>query len=282
MNKSSFKVIKLKARKKIKGHFGEVFLALLVVPFLFSLMNSAIGGSLSNFVILSYLFEFFFTVLISYVTLIMALKIARGDYDNLFKKMFGTKEGFINLAFYTAIMTVLTLLPFTIYYNFFIELTNYFMRIPPYYNPTFMEFINDITPFLPSKELMITSLFLEIIVLFVSVRLFFAQYLIIDKDMNVVVAIKKSWEYTKGNFLRICLFPLSFFGWFLLFFVTCGLIVIYLIPYMIVAYVVFYYAILRENGEDVIEEVEIFSSVEENKDDDPLAEDKDPFDDLLK
>ncbi len=67
MNKSSFKEIKLKARKKIKGHFGEAFLAFLVIPFIFSLGNSAIGGALNNYAIISYIFQFFFTVLINII-----------------------------------------------------------------------------------------------------------------------------------------------------------------------------------------------------------------------
>ncbi len=282
MNKSSFKEIKLKARKKIKGHFGEAFLAFLVIPFIFSLGNSAIGGALNNYAIISYIFQFFFTVLISYITIIMALKFAKGDYDNLFKKMVSSKEGYINLAIFTAIMTVLSLLPFSFYYSFFEDFTNYLINIPPYYNPTATEFFTDISAFLPSRELMITSFFVEIFVLVITVRMFFAQYLIIDKNMKAFDAIKTSWKYSKGNFLRIALFPFSFFLWYLLFFITCGLIVIYLIPYMIVSYVMFYNSILRENGEEVIDEVEPIHFIEEDEIADPLAEDKDPFDDLLK
>ncbi len=90
--------------------------------------------------------------------------------------------------------------------------------------------------------------------------------MIVDKNMSAIDAVKKSWEYTNGNFFRVLFFPLSFILWYLLIFVTCGLILIYIIPYTTLSYATFYNAILKENGDYIVP-----------VDDRPVVDSNDPF-----
>ncbi len=283
MKKTSFKEIKLRARVSMKGHFGEAFLALLVVPFVFSFGNSIIGMTFMNQIVISYIFQFFYSILISYITIIMALKFAKGDYANLFKKLFGTKEGYLNMVIFTAAITLITLLPLLLYYDFVMSLFDYITTIPANYYPTPDELHNQMINFLPSTALLITSGILLIIAGIVSLKFIFVRYLIIDKKMKAFEAMKLSWQYTNGNFFRIIFFSLSFILWYLLIFLTCGLILIYLIPYLILSYTMFYRAVLREHGEEV--EEKFVDKDEISKEGlfktDPLADDNDdPFDAL--
>ena len=277
MERTSYSAIKQAAKDKMKGHFGEAFLALAVLPFLFQMGNSAIAMSLSKYVAVSYIVQFFITVLITYITIMLALKFSKGDYHDLFTNLFGNSKGYLNMLAYTLIATAVMLLPLFLYVNFFIDFSNYFSNMPLGYYPTSSEMQDVLIGFLPSTGLIFTSMVMMFVGFIIGVKLFFAPYLIVDKNMKAIDAVKKSWEYTNGNFFRVLFFPLSFILWYLLIFVTCGLILIYIIPYTTLSYATFYNAILIENGDysDPIEETTATEAV------DPLTEEKneDPFDD---
>lgn len=277
MERTSYSAIKQAAKDKMKGHFGEAFLALAVLPFLFQMGNSAIGLSLSGYLVVSYIVQFFITILISYITIMLALKFSKGMYRNLFTNLFGNSKGYLNMFVYTLIATAVTLLPLFLYIGFFIDFSNYFANMPMNYFPDSAEIENVISGFLPSTALIITSGIMMFVGFIIGVKLFFAPYLIVDRNMKAIDAVKKSWEYTNGNFFRVLFFPLSFILWYLLVFVTCGLILIYVIPYTTLSYAMFYNAILKENGDYIgpVQETLVTEAV------DPLAEEKkeDPLDD---
>jgi uncharacterized membrane protein len=228
--------------------------------------NSAIAMSLSKYVAVSYIVQLFITILISYITIMLALKLSKGKYHELFTNLFGNSKGYLNMLIYTLIATAVTLFPLFLYIDFFLDFSNYFSNMPVGYIPDQYEMQDAIIGFLPSTSLMITSGIMMFVGFIISIKLFFAPYLIVDKNMSAIDAVKKSWEYTNGNFFRVLFFPLSFILWYLLIFVTCGLILIYIIPYTTLSYATFYNAILKENGDYIVP-----------VDDRPVVDSNDPF-----
>ena len=276
MNKSSYSSIKDTAKLKMSGHFGEAFLALLLLPMAFAIGRSTISFFFTNAVIAGQIVDFFIVVLILYVTLNLALKFYKGEFSTLFVNLLGDRNVYLNLVIFTLISSAIFLFPIYIYTDSFTRMTYYFATIQVD-SLTYEDFIDILIEYMPNTQLIYTSFVLVLIGIIIRVKLYLTPYLIVDKEMKAIDAIKLSWNYTSGNFLRIFFFPLSFILWFLLIFITCGLILIYLIPYMSIAQVSLYQTILRENGDisEIVEEKEISKPV------DPLEEkeSKDPFDD---
>ena len=68
----------------------------------------------------------------------------------------------------------------------------------------------------------------------------FALYLVVDKDATGNDSLKQSREMMKGYKWDYFVFMLSFIGWFLLVPFTLGIILIWLVPYLNVAEVLYY------------------------------------------
>ena len=276
MNKASYKAIKLEAKERMKGHFGEMFLALAVVPFIFSFASSIFSLIFVNLEVIGYIVQFFITVLTQYIGIMLVLKLSKGNFHDLFDNFFGNSKGYLNMLVYLFLMNILFVLPLFLYIDFFKDLTDYFNSLPVSSYPQPGELGNIIHDFLPSVSLIILSAVLSFIGFIIGIKLFFTPYLIVDKEMKAIDAIKLSWYYSKENFFRILFFPFSFILWYLLFFITCGLILIYVIPYATLSMAHLYKAILIENdnySESIIEKDTVQPV-------DPLAEEdsEDPFD----
>ncbi|MDD3421986.1 MAG: DUF975 family protein [Bacilli bacterium] len=72
-------------------------------------------------------------------------------------------------------------------------------------------------------------------------------YILLDNpDMKVIDAIKESERMMKGHKFELFVLQISFILWSLLVPVTCGLILIYLAPYMYATFVVYYQALKGE------------------------------------
>ena len=65
-------------------------------------------------------------------------------------------------------------------------------------------------------------------------------YLVVDTDLSGIDTLKKSRGMMKGYKVDYLLFGLSFFGWILLACLTCGILLIWLYPYMEVAQAIYY------------------------------------------
>ena len=82
-----------------------------------------------------------------------------------------------------------------------------------------------------------------------SLGLSMASLLVIDTDLGPIDVLKKSWNMMKGYKGNYFVFVLSFLGWILLTPFTLGLLLIWLIPYMTVAEII-YYEKLKEITKD--------------------------------
>ena len=73
-----------------------------------------------------------------------------------------------------------------------------------------------------------------------AIALCFVNYIIIDSDTKGIDALKKSYELTNGHKMELFVFGLSFIGWCLLVPFTLGLLLIWLWPYMLIAFTMVY------------------------------------------
>ncbi len=68
----------------------------------------------------------------------------------------------------------------------------------------------------------------------------FVNYIVIDTKTKGNDALKESREMMKGHKFEYFVFELSFIGWVLLTPFTLGILLIWLVPYMMIAHVLFY------------------------------------------
>ena len=73
-----------------------------------------------------------------------------------------------------------------------------------------------------------------------SLGLSMSSLIVIDSDLGPIDALKKSWEIMKGYKWNYLVFILSFLGWILLSPLTFFLLLIWLVPYMTVAEIMYY------------------------------------------
>jgi uncharacterized membrane protein len=281
--RTSYSEIKGKAKSAMNGHIGEVILVGLILPIAFSMIGNFLNGifGLAHWSIPTFL-SLFTNAVATYITLRMVLKIVRFNPDKIFIKFFGTQKGILNsLGF--ALFTVLISAGYIIIFWDYFALLWDLMRIMPadYFvsDPEALEnWANDQVIKDPSILLFMISGIYSLIVIIVTVRLSFTQYIIADSDLDFIEAMKKSWKISKGNWWRIVFFPLSFILWLLLSVFTIGIALIYVIPYMTIAHGAFYDELLIESGE-VIESG--FKKPTVNiplTDENALDEDKNEFD----
>lgn len=74
-----------------------------------------------------------------------------------------------------------------------------------------------------------------------AIGLMFYQEVCADNpEMKAMDIVKKSWEMTKGHKMDLFVMGLSFIGWSMLASLTLGILYIWLMPYMIVAFTLAY------------------------------------------
>ena len=74
-----------------------------------------------------------------------------------------------------------------------------------------------------------------------SIGLMFYQEVCVDNPkLGVVEIVKKSWKLTNGHKMDLFILGLSFIGWSLLATLTLGILYIWLMPYMMVTFVLAY------------------------------------------
>ena len=85
---------------------------------------------------------------------------------------------------------------------------------------------------------MLTLMFIVILVL--GIYLSLALYLILDIDYKVFESIKYSFLYMKGNVLKTLWLYITFIPWVILGFITFGIGLLYIIPYLEIVYTNYY------------------------------------------
>ncbi|WP_036608745.1 DUF975 family protein [Oribacterium sp. P6A1] len=92
-----------------------------------------------------------------------------------------------------------------------------------------------------SMDYELTKLITSFVSFIITLFLGFSTYASADnKDMKALDALKVSFHLMRARKFKLILFELSFFLWFLLVMITCGIAAFWVIPYFYAAYSVFY------------------------------------------
>ena len=92
------------------------------------------------------------------------------------------------------------------------------------------------------------SILLVIPGIIAGIGLMFYEEVVADNpELSPIDLVKKSWNVTKGHKWDLFIFGLSFFGWIILAEMTLGILMIWLMPYMVVALTLAYEK-LRSNA----------------------------------
>lgn len=76
-----------------------------------------------------------------------------------------------------------------------------------------------------------------------SIYAAFSIFIIIDKDADILEALKISISLVKGRFWKVIIFSLSFLLWYLLGMATLGIAMLWIMPYMTISFCNYYFAI---------------------------------------
>ena len=219
------KEIKEKAKELIKGKKWQIWWPLLIISLVSSVLENLIGPKYSG---------------------LDNLKIT--SFEQLSQ---------LNLPAPTPTQLILSLLVGIVIGIAGVAYNKYILKLVRGEEPEFNDIIETI------KERWLSILLVELIVgVVVSVcAIFFvipgiimalayamAGYLVVDTDLEAMEVIKKSRAMMNGYKWNYFVFGLSFIGWILLIPFTLGILIIWLIPYMIVSMALYYENLKEING----------------------------------
>ena len=219
------KEIKEKAKELIKGKKWQIWWPLLIISLVSSVLENLIGPKYSG---------------------LDNLKIT--SFEQLSQ---------LNLPAPTPTQLILSLLVGIVIGIAGVAYNKYILKLVRGEEPEFNDIIETI------KERWLSILLVELIVgVVVSVcAIFFvipgiimalayamAGYLVVDTDLEAMEVVKKSRAMMKGYKWNYFVFGLSFIGWILLIPFTLGILIIWLIPYMIVSMALYYENLKEING----------------------------------
>ena len=219
------KEIKEKAKELIKGKKWQIWWPLLIISLVSSVLVNLIGPNYS-------------------------------DLDNLKITSFEQLSQ-LNLPAPTPTQLILSLLVGIVIGIAGVAYNKYILKLVRGEEPEFNDIIETI------KERWLSILLVELIVgVVVSVcAIFFVipgiimalayamtGYLVVDTDLEAMEVVKKSRAMMKGYKWNYFVFGLSFIGWILLVPFTLGILIIWLMPYVIVSMALYYENLKEING----------------------------------
>lgn len=202
-------LLKSNAKDSLKNHFGEAIAIFLI--------SSAITG------VASFIIGFIFGMISA------VLKLDTNSVGLLSDSVNGVVSIIIN-GFIALGLT-----------SFYLKLSrNQEVEINELFSKTNMFGLYIVTTILIG--LFTTLGFLLIIPGFIfSIALSQTYYILLDNpEIDPMKAIKQSWEMMKGHKLEYLLLQMSFLGWIILGIFTCGILYLWLTPYMAVTNANFY------------------------------------------
>lgn len=254
MTRKTYGEIKLMAKKRMSKRFSDA-LIITIVPVLLIRAVSWILGRLT--IILPDNIEFYVDqgvaillgAVTSYITIKLLLKYIGGRDGISFEEFFEFDEKFGKFFVYSIILSFIMLAPFV---PVIIELQNYSALLGSMSDPSAVQqyVYDNWDQFAAMNSKIWIGIALSFVLTLLTIRIQFTEYVIMDKNLSVIDAMKKSWEITRGNFFRVLFFPLSFILWLFVILFTCGLGLFYVAPYITVATGYLYVTLMAENGEE--------------------------------
>ncbi len=244
--------LKENAQKSLKGNYTPLVLGLLV--FLASAMFGNILDTLFETSYLTYLFSFVAEVLFMMGYINCAVKVSKGEkinVENMFKfTHLGLKYLIISLVI-SLLLGILELLTVIAYTSLSTIISN----------------IGNIGPLLYILLVVVGILLIAGIIAFmIYLGISFSQVLFIlnDKpDEKIGDILNESFDMMDGYRLEYFMLVVSFIGWIVLGIFTLGILYLWLVPYMLVTFALFYEKVkerysykqpLKEKIEEIKEE----------------------------
>lgn len=254
MKKFTYKEMKKVTKTRVNDRFGDALLIILipsVIVFILSLILQTITAFFPPLttLILNQVFSYSFSFVAAFVSSFMLIRFARGRDGFSFEGLFEDSSKIKNFLIYMVATSLISFLALFPIYDFIFNVIPTMMSItdPIAINDYVITYINT-HPNLSNNFLLAYSLLITFSL--IMLKFTFTPFLIVDKGLSVIEAMKKSWKLTHGNYFRILFFPFTFFFWFLLGIITCGIGFIYVIPLIRTGYAYLYLHILKENRPD--------------------------------
>ena len=219
------KEIKEKAKELIKGKKWQIWWPLLIISLVSSVLENFIGPDYSG------LDNFDFA-----------------NFDQMTK---------INLPMPTPTQIVLSLLVAIVVGIAGVAYNKYILKLVRGEEPEFNDIIETIkerwltillTEIIVGAVVFVCSLFFVIPGIIMALAYGMTGYLVVDTDLEAMEVVKKSRAMMKGYKWNYFVFGLSFIGWFLLVPFTLGILIIWLMPYMLVSMALYYENLKEING----------------------------------
>lgn len=250
----SYKEIKILAKRKIEGHFGDAVMItfiptiLVFAIFLFFTMTTDVLP-FGTAIVANQIFMMVIGTFATYMTTRLLLKFVKGMNRITFDHLFDYEKGVFQVILYLIIIELLS-------FACFIPIIPYFIDF--YRNITIIADAVAVQNYIQSTNFLIkfnqamklTYLFMFFYIL-IMIKFKYTIYLMIERKLRLFEALQTSWKLTNGNFFRILFFPISFLILGIFTIITFFLGGIYVIPYFKVSEIYMYYSILEEKGYDV-------------------------------
>ncbi len=254
MKRKTYSEIKSMAKNRMSKRFSDA-LIIVVVPYLLARAVNWIIGKVTT--VLPDTMEFYadqfisisLTIAATFITTKLLLQYLRGKDGIDFEDFFRFDHRFAKFYIFQLVLTLIMMLPNILFAGGWAEIATDLNNIS---DPVAIQeyFADNAIRIAELTTGLFISGAISIVLLLLSIRIQFTEYIIIDKDLPVMEAVKKSWDITRGNFFRVLFFPLSFILWIFVVLFTCGLGIFYVAPYITVALGFLYFQLMAENGED--------------------------------
>lgn len=244
--KTENSVLRENARLQLSGNLGQGILA-TIVPFILALIaNAIVGGIVRDTSMIYQIISMTTTAVATFMTITMVMNLHNGNPSADFGNSLSPGDKLGKFVLYSVILAIITIL----------------INVPTnlIFFDSWLGNANDIQVaidnFSSDMEGLLSFMFGYLGVTFVGliiitvllIRLTFVTYILVDEEISIMDAVRKSIRITKGNFWRIIGMSLSFIGWFLLIIITCGIAAFYVAPYYQMAMMKLYFAIKFENS----------------------------------
>jgi uncharacterized membrane protein len=233
----SIKEIKRESRNRVNNNFGDAFIIVFVPFFIMNALN-IIFAQLSDFLpdgielSTDISIQIILNIFATYMAIKLLITHVRSTDRLSFNNFFRLEKGFYSftlLRVVVAAILVIMLLPM------WSSLSEMFTTISRLVDVPAVEgylLHSDILTRI-YKEAQ-TSALLVLLFWLLSIRFQMLPFIIVDKNVSLLEAVKISLVITKGNYFKILLFPLTYLLWLLLIPTFIG--IFYIIPLITIGY----------------------------------------------
>jgi uncharacterized membrane protein len=261
-------LIRRETKVQLSGNYGQGILATMVPGIIVGIANMIIGTLIGQSYVISLIVSVGFSIITTFMVAKMSLNLAHGAKNAGFDESLSPGESLLNVMYYVIIMQVISLLitlPINkIFFDAWIVSEDTFSNLIQNFQGSSPELLGFIWGYVGSMVLVV------ILLMFITYKIIYVAFIIIDQKVGVKEAFTKSFIYTKGNFFRIIGMNLFFIGWYFLSVPTCGLLLFYVIPYETLSRTNLYLEIRIENGDATGRDFDQVSNTETKEEVDPF------------